>query len=195
MDRRKLLMVMGGGNRYGKYLIYDTFTGANGTALASHAPEKGGAWTTVSGAATIQSNKLRVDTVTFLGVQDVANANVDVTAKVTLASGSSTYIVVRYVDATHLWMGGISASINQVVLYDINGGATLRAGTAFTPTIGTEYLLRVVCSGDLLTVTVDGGNAISFESSFQNTATAIGVRCSGAALSLYDDLTADIEPT
>lgn len=41
--------------------LLDTFTGVNGTAIAAHAPNVGGPWTSVAPGFTIQSNKLVAD--------------------------------------------------------------------------------------------------------------------------------------
>jgi len=150
--------------------LNDTFTDVNGTLLASHTPELGGAWVkhaSYSGIAAINTNRvINNDANLTVYYNDVipAIADYDVTANITVLSQTghagvfaraSTSAQTFYLARFHV--GNAAWEIFR--LY--NGGATKLAFTAATLTTGQTYNLkftvRTNTSGNVdLQLIVDG---------------------------------------
>src|SRR5438128_8139551 len=87
-------------------LLADSFTDANGTALAAHAMNVGGGWTVLAGTFTIQSNKARGGTAAThnLAVAEAGKANVTVFAVGNTPSNTQRMgLLTRVTDVNNLW--------------------------------------------------------------------------------------------
>lgn len=155
---RFVAVVGGASDPYAAYRAYDSFTDANGTAIASHAPEKGGPWASFGGAftRTIESNRLSVAANGGAegGIQIDAGA-ADVTITVDLASVQDSYmgIVFNWQDASNFWWFGPSPTNGQWFIFLVTGGtpAIFNADSAAVPAPGDFGTIQVITAGDLLT--------------------------------------------
>lgn len=126
--------------------ILDHFTGADGTALASHAPDintPGNAWEALAGTWTIQGNAAKKATNSSIDIAVIDSGISNATLKVVVTGSPITGgISARFTDATHGWLF-VSNGTN---LYIFEGpGWTQRASAA------ADYT-----SGDTMTVTLAG---------------------------------------
>lgn len=162
-------------------LMEDNFTGANGADVNGRTPDtKGsGTWSANAGTYTIQSNRAVKNNTTPLrpALYDVAQADVVVVGVVNLANTGAgvTGVVARGTDASNFWVAGL-LSTNAFNLYQCAGGVfTLRGTAAVTVSTGVNYTIRLACSGDTITATLDGGNELSFTSSLFQDRTQCGL--------------------
>lgn len=160
------------------YLLRDTFTDVNGTALGSHTMTVGGGWTADAGTWTVQSNQANPATLT--GGQAVATADAGAAAgKLTVTipdTGVATGAVARLVDAANYWLVYAMAS-GTLRIYEVTAGVfTLRASVATVWVNGDTMSLE--CRGDVLTAT-HGADTVSYTSSVRNTATRWGLYAEG----------------
>jgi hypothetical protein len=182
--------------------IYDIFTGANGTALAAHAPDinrPGTAWAVFLGAWTIQGNKA--------ATTSVANARVFIDSdladgrfKVNLMTGAvnqNAYLIFRgSAFALNYWMAGLDDTTQQVLLYSSTAGAlTLRAAKAFVQDEASTYEIKIIARGDDIEVYVDDVLKISFTSDLYKLQDNIGFYAATNAAARFDDLVADERAT
>lgn len=166
-------------------LLVDNFTGADNTLLSAHTPDTnpgGNVWAGPGfGTAQVKITTNRAVPATGGSVNDdeidVLNADVTITCDY-IASGASnpfSGIVFRYQDSTHYWWAGA-----QNAVWGIFEVATARATAAVTLAAQT-YALKVVLSGNTITLFVDGVQKCTFSSANQATATKHGLRIQGAA--------------
>ncbi len=149
-------------------LVSDTFTDTDGTGLADHTPEVGGAWTVVSGTWQIQGN--RAQNTAAGGVPraeiDAGTPDVDVTCTVrphTVADFNGTLpgIGVRRTAGGSYWLVRLTRAFGagegvQLLQVDDSETQTTRLTHAATIANDTDYLLRVRAEGDILTAWLDG---------------------------------------
>jgi hypothetical protein len=182
------LALTGAGNSGGgaTVVIQDSFTDTDGTAIASHviAPTNtpGHSWVAAAGTWQIQSNKARktatdtthqvatVDsgdadcTVTTHQVATVDSGDADctVSADCTVQSSSFGGLALRAVDSTNNWVVQLDQAGGMARLYEDLSVA--RASTSLTLNAGTAYTVQAVLSGSTITVTINGGNSMSYGS-------------------------------
>lgn len=166
-------------------LLKDNFIDANGTALTAHTMNTGPGWTLLEGTVyTIQSNSASGAQATDHAIADATNATVTITVTVTFSASNLTNTFrsgfsTRVVSSLTYWMvdkAGLDGGV-RILTKQVGIGFTVRATYAApSPTAGQAYVLKGVWSGDTLTVTQDGANAISYTSNLNSTATKQGVR-------------------
>lgn len=177
----------------GGVLIYDTFTGANGTALTAHAPDintPGGAWVQINGTWTIQSNRASVagdgNVRIAAGVSNYSLSVIAVAVSATSAAG----LTGRVQDSSNLWAIQIVNSTNVFRIAEVNGGVTtVRATTSVTISDGVSYTMAGTFNGATITATLDGANSLSYGSAtFLQTDPDVGLRA-GNDTCTFDDFT------
>jgi len=160
---------------YADYIVYDTFTDANGTNLTAHTPEKApAAWVDYNNAPwTISSNKAL--TPNFAGRQNMgincADADVIITGD---CLASQTALTSRLSDSTHMCFCHAHATADQLRLYTDNAGFAVIGSTAHVYTAGDPVSFVYTLSGNSHTV-VEGGDTAVATSAFNNTATIHGL--------------------
>jgi hypothetical protein len=160
-------------------LLQDTFTGTDGTNLASHLMDVGAGWT-LSGTWN-------------LAWADCGQANSTLTVDVVPQTASFPAILVRLTDANNFWLAQVDSATNALDLYScVAGTFTQVASTAFAITPGATYTMTAVVSGSTLTLTV-GATSVTYSSMSTNlTATRCGLRngWGSGSVSTYDNFKA-----
>lgn len=171
------------GARKVQRLIYDTFTGTNGTALTSHIPDVdkvGAGWkqeTTPSSVVQIQNNTAKV--VSNAGTNypvkyiDSGNSNVDVRVSLLPITDGDIGVVTRWFGDRQYWMTRWYFTSAAVQIYENNSGYTLRASVAKTGGL-QNYSISFLVSGNNLTATV-GSTVLTHSSSLFSSSTKHGI--------------------
>lgn len=140
------------------FLVSDTFTDSDSTALESHTPEEGGAWTKAVGAGiSITSNELQHTGSFGVYVNEVgslADGQIEADADMTAATGIWR-LVFRFQDSSNYYLATwISAGTGQVLIQKVEGGgfSTLGGGAIAVPSTFTG---KVTFEGDALKVYTD----------------------------------------
>jgi hypothetical protein len=171
-------------------LLRDSFTGADATALASHTPEVGGPWTDHNSVLHLTGNALAVAAGgAGSGSAQVNRANVRIVGTLrtsSLANPSSVSLLTRFVDASNFWAVLAYLDAGAFEIYEVVAGVfTQRATTPKVFAINTDYTLELVDTGASIAGTVNGGSAVSFATTANNTTTRKGVR-------LFNTVVADV---
>lgn len=164
------------------YLLRDTFTDSDGTALASHTMDVGGGWSYDKGAyqisggvagATADGGTLPKAALAGAGVSDYDVSADCVSTRTTDRWGG---IAVRGTDRSNCWVARFYAYASTLAIFEVSGGAfTLRASSAYSPASGARRL-RLVCVGASLTASVDGSASTNYASAkFNQSATLCGI--------------------
>ncbi|KKN15979.1 hypothetical protein LCGC14_0980530 [marine sediment metagenome] len=175
----------------------DSFTDTNGTALAAHTADTGEAWTLISGTASISSNKVSGSN----GGIHTFGAGADTSFLQALMVHGGTVnvghgLIFRYSDASNYWRIELKerATASAIDLRLIKRVAASETLIASTPVGVTNYtgIIGVSFFGDDIKVFCDTGveePGLVFEttSTFNNTATVIGLKFGGGGLT-FDDL-------
>ena len=177
----------GGGG--GEPIFLDTFTDTNGTALASHTPDVGGAWTDVTPGWEIQGNKAQSTTNLSISTMDAGES--DVLLESIIQSDTpeaSVGFILRYTNDSNYWftllrIQAIDPDDKLIRLFERNAGSnTVRASAAVTTAINTDYKTVFICDDETITGYVDDVNKITYGSATLNkTATVYGLRKSDTA--------------
>jgi hypothetical protein len=165
--------------------LLDRFTDADGTGLAAHAMNVGAGWTVQSGTWSVQGNQANktnaIAAVEFV-TADAGAADVTAQADVTLGTGWTLGLTVRFQDTSnnyHLVLGGSGAQ--KVDLYEVNGGSLVqRASATASSTLagGNTYTLAALCAGSSITASLNGTQQFSYGSaSFNASQTRFGLAC------------------
>lgn len=168
----------------GSTFVDDTFTGTDGTTLASHTGETGATWTQHASSASayqIFTNRIRNTTNNAVGLYYASGvpttAEYDVIGDIfvaslattdvsgiagRLATAANTMIVGRYSSTTTVWqLANVSAGTLTV----------LQSGPTVTLTVGATYSVRLAIRDNFKGLYVDG---VLHCSSTDNTITAAG---------------------
>lgn len=158
----------------------DTFTDTDGVSLASHTMNVGAGWS-IHGTATIQSNKGSVSGSAptspgyWLGFVDTGKSDATVSLDVTIAAAGSAGVAFRFTDNSNNYLAILDIPSGKFTLYEVAAGtSTQRAQTSFASSAGPTYTIKAVFSGNSITCTVNGGNAITYSSSDYATNTKHG---------------------
>lgn len=146
---------------YAAYLLYDTFTGTDGTVLSSHTPEKGGPWV-LTGGYTIQANKAKKSSVAATRNFAFAVASVspaDCSFSVDMTGNGDSGIGMNVQDVDHLWM--LWASGNSLFIYEESGKENF-INRVSNVDIGPPFNIRGVTSGDTITLFRDGLQILTY---------------------------------
>lgn len=164
------------------YLLYDQFTGVNGSALAAHAMDIGAGWTANSGTWTLQSNRANGGTSAAQASALAGQSDVTVTMVVRPAGNGTLGALCRFTSTTAAWLAGVfnSGGKYAVAIFEINPGFTSRASlaSAVNYATGVNIDLKVVLAGNTITVSIPSlGLSTSYAlASFNATATRFGLR-------------------
>ena len=177
--------------------VKDTFTDTDGTLLTAHTPD-----IDVLGSGWVDAAQgfMRVDGVNKCESQfngglaqidpNVSDYTYTVDYETTTTTGATGEVHFRFTDASNTWV---------VRLYDLSGSQlmSLIEITAGAPTtrdsgvpviaINTQYEIKIVTSGNSITVTFDGGTGLSYSSSVRNTVTPCGLKITNTQ-TRYDNL-------
>jgi hypothetical protein len=157
-------------------VVSDSFTGSNGTLLASHAADTGDAWTLRSGSAEIQSNKLSSSTqpsIFTLSALVPASADYDVSVDITVTDAQNAIGVTgrHSTSATTFyhfrWLNG-----NYELYSFVAGSPTLLSTIAGALSVSDVARLRLRMRGTTISGWVNGVQKVSVTDS---TITATGV--------------------
>ena len=174
-----------GGGGGGPGLIYDTFTGTNGTLLPAHTPDNnspGNSWVqgpgTVTDAWSLSNGKAVIDPLQYQRTAYIDTGITDyrVTATVNVAGVSSSFtrgVVVRGDGAgsNQYWVG-LTYSGNVLRIGDVGYGSL--AEVAFTVTPGVDYELVVECVGTTITASI-GATSVQYTSAATTGRTYVGL--------------------
>lgn len=164
-------------------LILDNFDGVAGL-LSTHTPDidtVGGGWSFAKGSLwyingsgqTYASPSILSIFVIDSGVSDcVITDNITLTSGATLGNRGTAF---RYTDVNNMWKVEILSGLYRIL--ELNGGTQIsRASKAVTTTPGQVYEIEVTANGNSITATLNGGDAISYNSAtFNNSATIHGI--------------------
>ena len=156
--------------------ILDNFTGTNGTSLAAHtiAPNNGPgtAWTILSGALEIQSNRVSQ---TFNGFNkaSVDFGVADCTLKVIIndtGAGQNSYggLMARASDANNFWAFVLASTTTLSIIEVVAGSYTVRANGSFSITPFVDCVLEFVLNGSTLTGKANGTEIVTYGSATSN---------------------------
>jgi hypothetical protein len=178
------------------YLLYDTFSDVDATALASHVMDYGGGWTAHVGTWEINSGKARqTNTTGGVMVATADSGSGDGTYEFDLTTNAATDftagIAFRFSDTSNWWRFFASSGTGnwRLIEHTASAGGTVRATYAVAPAVATTYHVKVVLAGTSISCYVDGTLAASFTSSAQQTNTRHGIyesRSAGVNQNTFD---------
>jgi hypothetical protein len=167
------------------YLVYDTFDGADSTALSAHTPDitPGGGWTDAGGVWSISGNKIvhsasdcsatRCSAYIDSGVYNLRSE-----VQVTLLAGSlgaEPHLFFRVNDNSNRWLAQIDTQSGVFVIKSQEAATvTLRASIAASGLTGT-HTISVTTNGTSTTALLDGASQITSTYDFNGTRTVVGV--------------------
>lgn len=160
---------------FGGLLIRDSFTDSNGTSLASHTPDIGGAWTVDTGTATVENNAAQL----AAGTPDIA----------TIDSGLADHTMQCIVNhGNRNRMGWIIrfASTSSFVFFEASGDANAEAQLRYydgayntvasaTFTWANPQTVRITAAGTTIDCCVDDVLIVSGTVTEASAATAVGL--------------------
>jgi hypothetical protein len=162
-----------------RILSRDTFTSANGTALLSHSPDKGPAWSQSSGGTagfTIQSYSLsRTDPVIRHAFMDVGSADVKLSVNVTHVE-NLIGLLIRRSDNSHYWEVFYDFANSGWQMSLVNGGPDTFKGPLLPGSTGTVTL---EAKGNVITATGPLGHQHTEVSSALLTNPQVGIIVNG----------------
>jgi hypothetical protein len=178
--------------------VEDTFTDANGTALAAHAPDidhEGGGWTELAGVWTIQGNQATVTSVAQArAVIDCGLANGRIKADIMIgALAQSASLMFRSNAAgTNFLAVRLNQAAPQIELYSVTAMApTLITSVTLALDWAEEYELKIEFYNDELRIYVDDLLRISHTTDLYNTQEYVGIYATTNATATFDDLVVD----
>lgn len=168
-------------------IVTDTFTGADGTDIASHAADTGQSWAVTSGSAVLQSGRLMLTSGTTvlrnLGVITNAKAYVKGLLRKVGDQLQSIYLIGRYQDANNFYLAGYRDTFGWQIGKMIGGSYTALQTTTFTMANGVNYSVEFRLDGTNLSLLVDGTVVATATDNAITAAGLAGVRCSGSSAS------------
>lgn len=183
-------LAQSGGGAVEQRVIYDSFTGANGTTITSRSPDicpPGSSWnnanfTILDNHATLETEDRQL-TVIERGVSDcIINVDINWSWSIVNAGTTPVYysgIVFRYTDASNYWLAGFNdrSDVTGFRIFKIEGGASTAVTNGVAGAInGTVYPLSVTLNGNDISVLFNNTAQLTTSSAFNNTATKHGIR-------------------
>jgi len=141
-------------------LWYDSFTDADGTALPSHVPDVGTAYTAAQGSITITAGTAH-GAAGGHNIVTCPTSKADVTVAINFyfpAAGQSMQfgLIGRYTDNTHYIWGYCDTNSQAVYIYQDGLNGTQKASAPFTFAAATPYHVELVLSGSTVTLKING---------------------------------------
>ena len=162
--------------------VYDTFTGADGTYIASRNPDVyvSGTWQHGS-VGQISSNKCYIYNYNATQYIETLVSDCTITMDITLSlswgGGGNTGFRARYTSDLDYWHIGFSHSAPTFRICEQTGGVfTERAAVAYTWEPGVTKELKVIFSGQSITASWGGAYNLSYTSSTHQDHTQHGFR-------------------
>jgi hypothetical protein len=155
----------------GPYLLRDTFTDADGTALDAHIMEVGPGWTEYGGEWEIESNRAQNASGTgwISAAADALEADTTEKAVVNMGAGAEAGLCGRLSDEDNAWFVVLREATDELAIIEDNAGtATTRATGEVSVSSGVEYLLKVVFTGHTIIAYVDDVEIARYESATHN---------------------------
>lgn len=181
------------GTGSGTVVFEDLFTGVNGTALASHTPNTGGAWTDHAAGFQIQGNQLSFTNTTADSSNDMGAADGTYEFTANMPNGADFVIQFRRAANDSLWywiiedVGGASQAVLQKY---VAGAPTTVSTNGVTFAASTNTLIQVVLSGNSKALKINGVTIHTDGDSTHNTATRHGIASgAGATGGIVDTMT------
>lgn len=169
-------------------LVYDTFTGANGTALTAHTPDiapVGSAWDNANveiqgNLATLKAANTRQKSIIESSVSDcvitasISYGGTTTSALITFACG----IVFRYTDVNNFWISSYVPRVDNTgfIIWEMQAGVpTIRANMIPNPVgvSGVPYSHKVTLNGPSI-IAEANGNLLTYSSAFNQNRTKHG---------------------
>lgn len=167
--------------------LTDTFTDTDGTLIAAHTPDLGGAWSLYSGSgATIQTNRVYCS-VTACIIQNAAtppsaNYAIEVVVDFVAANSDNIGIAGRITAGNNYYLFRFAKSVNQWQLAKIANNVTTNLDTTVSDTwTSGSHTVRLEMSGSNLRAYIDGSLVSSGSDSQFSTAGLAGYRWSTTA--------------
>lgn len=169
--------------------IHDEFTAADGTSVSGRTPAPtntpGNTWQEIA-FGTITNNRYGA----FVGGRhqiDCGVADHEVRATLCLRAAQTYMLIARYSDASNYWIGRIVTGSGIAIVERNAAAETVRAsdGTV-VPATPTEVSAVLSAIGTTLQFTVNGVT-ISYTSTFNQTATRVGLKGVGGGSDYIDD--------
>jgi len=165
------------------YVIEDRFTEASSTALTSHTPDidtEGGGWG-AAGTWTVSysgyANQLwpaeEANAWIDSGISDLV-ISVDVTTTTDTSSGGG--LIFRWTDANNNWRCIINRLADTFALWQRTGGANYERDSTSVSLGAATYTIELTANGTSISATLNGSYPLSYSSSFNQTATYVGLR-------------------
>lgn len=158
----------------GALLIGDSFTAADGTAIAGRTPDiinqPGNVWLAETGLADIRSNRATMQTSAARYIIDsgVQNCILQFSFTIGQTSGANNFVqaIVRYANASNFLAitAGLVTSSFWGIQEKISDTTLTRASAAYTFANNTTYILSVTINGANVSATINGGTAIAYAS-------------------------------
>lgn len=181
--------------RVAQTVASDTFTGADGTALASHSPEIGAGWTRsatasdgagdplISGGRIYNpTSNIRVYYITGLDLAD-CEVSADVVLRTDTNNASSGVVGRHNFGAITFYLARYNDTVNAFQLHKYVAGVATQLGSdaAATLTADQAYRLTLAMRGSSIRLLVDGLLAVSVTDTAITAAGKAGVRLGGTA--------------
>jgi hypothetical protein len=166
-------------------LVSDDFTRTSTTSLGNADTGQGwsalgGTWGTDGSSAYVVANAADSENIAVID-STKSDCNVEVTFPVINKGGTGSRIVFRATDATNHWM--VQAEASSYHLWYKSGGYNDRGTFGTTP--ANNDTLKVVLSGNSITIFVNGVQQKTLTDAFNNTATKHGIGIYGGAGGTY----------
>ena len=194
-------MCDGESDPYADYLVYDTFTDDENTALASHTPDKdseGNGWIDDNAGFKVQDNTAQATTTgKNCSTIDVGNANVDIRLTITIkenAVNEQAGFALRADDFDNcifLRYSPLSDPTELTLVKRDGGGETQLDAVAWDPNINDVVEMKIVADGDSIKGYLDGVEKVSAINNFHNAVTSHGLygyHSAGETAHLLDDI-------
>lgn len=144
------------GSESSRVFLYDTFDGANGTALASHRMNVGSGWSINNGTWTIDNGAAKVSTD---GIAFANAGQADVTARVLLTIDGSDNIsgmMLRWADGNNHFYCLINGSTGTLGISTTVGGVFSDLGSVAALITAGTWELVAICKGPEVRVRCNG---------------------------------------
>ena len=180
-------------------LAQDSFTGTNGTDLASHTMNVGTGWTDQVGSHFIQSNSAEPNTLasgnavsTFVAA---SNGHYQLMMTPYLSGGNvfEPQMVFRYTDFNNFLVLGLEINNGRIAVYQRAAGTFTLVGSLTTSLVsGTPVTIDLYLNSSSISFKVNGSGLTSITNSFNENATLAGIwsakSSSPAGVCSYDNL-------
>ena len=158
-------------------LIYDLFTGDNGTSLDAHGSDTAGPDSQPVGSLTgveqsadwdIQTNRANPDGA-GLHTWELGKANIFFFLKVNGGTAGGPGMVMRYTDMDNYWYLQADRANNRLEIHEVNATVdTVRANAAVAINDSTDYIISGYCHGQEIRCFIGGLNMIVYGSATLN---------------------------